>query len=1161
MPGKTRVWFVFVIAGALTLPSLAQTTGSIAGRVTDSTGAVIAGAEVTALNHATAQSRSTLTNDLGAYAFPLLPPGSYSVRIASKGFRATDVSDVRVAVTETTEVSVVLQVGANPESISVTGSPALVQRDGPQLGRVVDARGVSELPLATRNFSQILSLSPGTATYLPDSTAVGRNTQAISVNGARVTQNNYQINGIDANTMGANGPILIAVPAPETIQEFKVQTSLYDAAYGRAGGANIHILTRSGTNAFHGSAYEYLRNDALNANNPFLGAAGVRRPVLKRHAFGATFGGPLRRERLFFFASYQGTRERNGASIINSISSNVLVAPGLTDDRSESALLATFTPILPNGQPATAIDAAALALLNARFPDGRFAIPTPGPNGRYTGSEVSRFQEDQFNANLDWRLTAANSLSFKFFFANSTQDLALPSFRGQGPNVPGFGAAGLFNNRVIALQHIHVFSERTLNEFRAGYYFNRNNTSPEEPLNDSDLGILRSNAAEFPGLSLIRIAPGAGGVIIGTSPPIDGRAAPSTTTVSDTLTLLRGRHTLRLGGEVRYNLINFVINHFVYGQIDFQNFNNFLTGNSQVSILGGGLPGRNWRAFDYNFFLQDDWKLSPTLTLSLGLRYELDLPIYDTLGRLATFDPALYQPRMQIANGLPVGPPVGGFVQAGNVIPDLDLPEVPNVGQGVLRSSDSNNLAPRVGAAWSPLSFGGLVIRGGYGLYHSRPTFQYASVTDRLPPTYVLGRRSNAPLTNPFFPVPPADQFPTFVPGVALSGTVFDRDLLTPYFHEFNVSVQYEVRKEMLLEIAYAGSRGRKLFRQVAINQARLASPQAPITNDVTGALITTNTPANAQLRAPFQGVSINGFDQIQAAAESSYDSLQASLTRRFSRGFQFLAAYTWAKSIDTASGAGGGAGIAGVVNTGAVGDSSPVLGDQLNTQANRGVSDFDRTHRFVFSYLWDLPQVSPDSLRALRWLLSDWHTSGLLTAMSGLPIDVADTGAGSLYGLSGGAAALARPNLAPGATCSDAESGVPTGYFFNPFVFASPVVPAGQPIPSSGGLFLAGANGTDIGNLSRNCLRGPRQVNLDIAFSRRFRLRESASFEFRTEFFNLFNHPNLANPISNFNAVTATGGSIDPTTGQVLSPANFGRVISTSSNPRIIQFALRASF
>ena len=257
----------------------------------------------------------------------------------------------------------------------------------------MDSRGVAALPLATRNFTQILGLSPGAATYLPDSSGVGRNTQAISVNGARVTQNNYQINGIDATTMGTNGPILVAVPAPETIQEFKVQTSLFDASLGRAGGGTINLITRSGANDAHGVLYYFLCDDGLNANNSFLKAARVARAVLDRHVLGGALGGPLRKDRMFFFGSYQGARETNGASIINSISSNVLVVPGLTDDRSVQTLQTTFgvTPIHPS----------ALALLNSRLQNGHFVIPTPQSNGLYTASTPSTFREDQFNANLD----------------------------------------------------------------------------------------------------------------------------------------------------------------------------------------------------------------------------------------------------------------------------------------------------------------------------------------------------------------------------------------------------------------------------------------------------------------------------------------------------------------------------------------------------------------------------------------------------------------------------------------------------------------------------------------------------------------------------------------------------------------------------------------
>jgi hypothetical protein len=385
-------------------------------------------------------------------------------------------------------------------------------------------------------------------------------------------------------------------------------------------------------------------------------------------------------------------------------------------------------------------------------------------------------------------------------------------------------------------------------------------------------------------------------------------------------------------------------------------------------------------------------------------------------------------------------------------------------------------------------------------------------------------------LADPFFSVPRPDQFPTFVPTIPLSGSVLDRGILTPHFHQYNVSVQRDWGATLLLEAAYVGTRGRNLFRQVAINQARLASPQDPVTNDVTGELITTNTPSNAALRAPFQGVSINGFNQNQSTANSRYDSLQLSLIGR--RTY--------------------------VANPG---DTGAILGNQLDAAANRGVSDFDRTHRFVVSYVWDLAQPRfADRFALWRSLLSDWRLSGVITAMSGVPIDVVDSGAGSFYGLDG-ASALARPSVSTNSGCGAAVRDVPAGLFFNPFAFARPTVLSGQLIPSSQGTATAGELGTDIGNVRRNCLRGPRQTNVDLAIARNFPIRRSRHLELRVELFNLFNQVNFANPIGDLNAVESTGGAIDRNSGAVVRPGDFGRVISTSNNPRLVQLALKISF
>ena len=1131
-----------------------QTTGRIIGTVKDERGARIVSAQVTIRNNATADEREVKTDEQGNFNVPLLSPGTYSVRITAPGFAPAVFEPVPVIITETTTADAEM-VLAGPDTVSLE-IHSLIQRDGPQLGRVVDTRAVSELPLATRNFTQMLALSPGTSVALPDHTALGRSSQNVSVNGARVTQNDFEINGVDANNLATNAAATIAVPAPETIHEFKVQTSLYDATFGRGGGGNVQIVTKSGGNDFHGTAYEYWSNDALAANNPFLKAAGVRRPPLRRNVFGGLLGGPIKTNRSFFFASYQGTRERNGASP-NSLSSSVLIAPGLTDDRSQQKLLATFRPQLPNGSFANAINPAAMALLNARLPNGSFVIPTPQSDGHYSGSSDSSANEDQLNSNFDYRINKRDALSVKFFFSNSHQFLALP---GGGANVPGFGADLTQNNRLVTVQSVHLFSARTVNEARAGYSLIRSDAIGQNPVKDSDSGIKRANASLYPGLGSIRIGPtGTNALAIGNAGTnIDTQNSESSTTLTDILSLTRGAHSLRMGGEIIHYRNDLQANNNRRGTINFQSFNNFLLGTVNASVYADGINTRRLRTADYSLFLQDDWRVSPRLTVNLGLRYELDLPPYETRGGFSTFDPALYKPRLEVdSTGLPVGPPVAGFVQAGNAIPQYDLPDVPNVGKRVLNSVDPNNFAPRIGFAYSPLASGRLVLRSGYGLYYSRPSNSYVATSINAPPMYTVRRSPTGvtiPLTDPFFPLPSQDQFPSFVKGVALAGQVFDRNMRTAYVQQYNAGVQYELRGNLLFELAYVGSRGVNLIRDVAINQSRLASPQRPIINAVTGQVITTNRPdaTNVALRAPYQGVEVGGFLQIQSTAQSTYNSAQLSLTRRLSHGLQFLAAYTFAKSIDNASG--------GSASTGDVRDTIFIAGNQLDNRANRGVSDFDRTHRFVLSYLWDAgrPSFAKGSTFG-RFLFCDWQVGGIITAMSGLPIDILDGGAGSFYGLTGGNNALVRPSWAPGATSSTATSNIPSGYYFNPLAFVRPIVLTGQVIPSSNGTATAGANGTDLGNVGRNTLRGPKQTNVDFSLIKRFRFRESKTIELRAEFFNLLNHVNFANPVSNLSAVPTTSVAA---TGQIIGNAgDFGRIVGTSSNPRVIQFAMKFNF
>jgi hypothetical protein len=517
------------------------------------------------------------------------------------------------------------------------------------------------------------------------------------------------------------------------------------------------------------------------------------------------------------------------------------------------------------------------------------------------------------------------------------------------------------------------------------------------------------------------------------------------------------------------------------------------------------------------------------------------LPPYDSQGRIGGFDPALYRPRMEVdGNGFPLGPPAGGIIEAGNALPQYSLPGVTRVGRRILKSIDPNNFGPRIGLAWSPLDSGRLAVRSGYGIFYSRPSFFYLALGYFSPPFFLDSHTSGQPFSNPFKTAPPDSSFPLLQPGSSVSADVIDRNARTPYTQQFNTSVQYELLGNTTLQIAYVGSRGVKLFRVVARNQARIASLGHPITNAVTGKVITENTIDNASLRAPMQGVSSAFFALNESTAQSTYHSLQATLTRQFSRGLQFSASYTFSRSIDSASNPGGGTNSDGSLDRSGGLDTANVWGNQLNPRANRGLSDFDRTHYFVFDYVWDLPVPAFSRTSNMqRLMFSNWQISGIVTAMSGLPVDIVDPLGGSLYGVNG-----ARPNWAPGTNRKSAMINVPPGYYFNPSAFVEAMVEPSQPIPSAhNATALAGDLGTDIGNVGRNVLRGPSQSNVDISLGKRFPLTESKSLEFHADFFNVFNHANRDNPVSDITA------------------SDFGRVLAFSSSPRIIQLALKMSF
>src|SRR5438552_9510232 len=669
---------------ALVASSQTQTTGRITGTVIDPRGAVIVGAEIRVEDPANGVKCSAVSDNSGSYSVFQLPPATYAVTIRAPGFSPATFDDVAVALATTSIINATLQVAQSSAEITVSEKPPAIRSDSAELASTIDSRSLEALPLPTRNFLQLLTLAPGVTAPLSNNNAIGRNSPNVSVNGARVTQNGYEINGVDADDISLHVFADVPVPAPESVSEVNVQTSLYDASVAGAGGS-VQVVTRTGTNSLHGSGYEYFRNEAFNANDANLNAVSLGRPEMRRNVYGATLGGPLRKNKAFFFISYQGTREANRATD-QSLYKDVLIAPGLPDDRSAATLMNEFQ--VPS------IDPISLKLLNFKLPNGQFLIPTPQTaSGRATGTALSTYHEEQFNTNLDYHINPNDFITSKFFFAHAPLFSALSGSNfGRPSSVPGFGTFINVDNRVLSVQEIHTFSSTAVNEARFGYSFLRHDEVPQESVQDSLIGIQRSTADQYPGLPLIVMGRDEGGASVGAS-DITYRGNTPSLSFADVISLQRGRQNLRFGGEIRPVEWHARGGVFSYGEIDFPTFKDFLAGDTRGGFahLGTGLTQRDFITTDYHLFVQDDWKVSPKLTLNLGLRYELDPPPYDSQGRIGGFDPALYKPGLQVdGNDFPLGPPAAGITEAGNALPRYSLPGVSRVGKRMVRSIDPN---------------------------------------------------------------------------------------------------------------------------------------------------------------------------------------------------------------------------------------------------------------------------------------------------------------------------------------------------------------------------------------------------------------------------------------------------------------------------------------
>ncbi len=1193
-------------------------TGAISGSVVDTTGGSVAGADVQIIDTRTeVVVRKLPTGSDGSFVATLLPPATYSVVVNKSGFAEAKAAGIEVRVTETTKVTITLKPGSVAEKVEISAQVTNVETTNATTGQSLGTETVRELPLATQNYQQLLTLSAGAQSELNAAAQLGRGSVKLFVNGQREDNNNFLIEGISATDYNVAQATYVPLPNPDIIQEFKVQTSLYDASQGRNGGGNVNAILKSGTKDLHGDVYEFFRNDVLNANEFFLNREGQSRPVVKQNIFGGSLGGPMVKENFgYFFMNYQGTRQRSGLSPGTFISSNIPTLPG---DRSDASISQAFF-----GNSTTAIDPVVSKLL--QFKSNQFGGTSNGfliPSGpTFVISRPGRFNDDQFTTNWDREFRRGqDKISARFF--SSESESFLPFGAGDLQESLGSTLASSISTaslnfpfdtpvhaRFLNVTETHLFSATLVNDLRFGFVHINDELDNIAPVTVSDLGIDRPTNSVTK--SIYKFVFASSGFEIGPAPFADQHQTQNNYNLVDTVSWIRGKHELRFGGEFTRVNLDKLFPQVFNGEIFFTNtpngntdFQNFLLGTPQFSFGGGGVFNHQYRTNNFGLFAQDDWKIRSDLTVNLGLRTEIMGAFYDNLCHIGNLDPNLSnQGKFPfLYPGCVKGLGVTGLTG--------------NASSTTLDNNYSTGYGPRIGFAYDVFGHHTTTVRAGYGIYYVREDVgnvdQLSFQTPFLPVAFGGGLpgclstffSQNAPAncipagssSNPNA-LPKAGTIdPTFVgclslfQGFAINGSsppvstndttqtpvyanasgcngigafnVFGlqvpRHFVVPNTQQWNLTVQRSLGKNWVLEVGYVGTHAVHLRETRDNLQARRVSPSNPLTLTGTGfgctsCMITTNTFSNAPGRS--RALGINGYAGFQLFADdaySHYHSLQTTLSRRWAAGY-FQAAYTFARSTDATSSG----------NTA----FNTAFNDESTLDASRGLSDFDRRHRFTVSYRYDLPLFKGES----GWkgvLLQGWALSGITIAQSGTPFSVTDSAGGSAFLVLGFTPLTLGGQLAPGSTLASGltsgdihkridgylnKAAFTTAPLLYPFSAANPSTTCD---PVNNPNFCT----TDFGNLGRNIYHGPFQQNWDFSLIKTFKLTERQSLRFTTDFFNMWNHANFGNPtVTDVESFQCSGGPPACING-VLQNSPFGKITSTVGTPRLIQFSLRYAF
>jgi hypothetical protein len=1134
---KRRIAFLALLAASVCPLSAQRDAASLEGLVVDTSGAVVPNAQILAVNSATNLTYRARSDQSGAWAISPVRIGTYTLTISAQGFKQAVVGPITLDVQQRQRADVTLQVGQVSEKVEVKGAAPLLETDSSETGQVIDSASMVGFPLNGRNPVQLAQLSVGVTTSEPgarDSGGFG-----FSASGSRSLDNNFLLDGVDNNS---NLPDLlneanyVVMPPPDALQEFKVETGNYDAEFGRSTGAIVNATTKGGTNNFHGTVYEFLRNQNMDAMNYF----DTARQPYHQNQFGASLGGRIIRDKLLFFVDYEGLR----ISQAQTITSVVPTAAQRTGDFSSLLDLTSPTGVADcngvqtyqgeifdttqtqataggfcgvpfgyaNGAPSNIIPASKIDSLGSKLIN---LFPSPNAAGvgyNYLSDPVTTQTADQGDVRIDQVWSQHDNAFYRFSTSNTPENIGSP--------FPGYADGGGFFDGIQqitaysgAANEVHVFSAHNVNEFRVGanwiktsrYQANYNQNISATVGFSGVPYVAGTNNGGLPQLVFSDASN------LGSPTFLPAIERQTTFQVSDTFTLIAGHHAWKLGGEVRPEHFSIYEPADPRGTMSFthvytDNAGDPGTGGYSLATLLTGQPDggniNNLNNIDYYrhtwaLFAQDDWRVLPQLTLNLGLRYEFFSPVYSKNNAQANFNPVTGNLDIPRDSNVSLTPTLAAT-----------LPVNHNASNALI-SSDYKDFGPRAGLAWNAAKH--LAVQSAFGVFfNGDEAGPYSNPSPGFNPPYFISQTFAAPCGLPSYS-PAAED--CSVPGISVLSQGFPANSLTdpntptlfalqlnlrmPYVLQWHLDTQYQLADKTVLEVAYVGSKSDRSYIYLNGNQAQpTADPSAPTAP-----------------RRPFPYVDA-AIGYLKSAGSSNYNGLQTSFQQRLNRGLEFIVNYTYSKSLGNAS--------------------SADLGSQNNDgfrnsrypNQEYGPLDFDVRNHFVASYLYDLPFGTGHRLAThnavVDHIIGDWNWSGIVTLSSGTWFTVTDGNAN--FANSDG---QQRPDFVPGIKATSKPC-VP-GTFFNTCAFQNPALGS-------------------TGDVSMNSLEGPNEKNVDFALLKKIPLGEARHIELRAEAFNTFNHPNFQ---------FAAPGPQNSINSTIMGTPTFG-YLTGALPPRLLQLAVK---